>query len=182
MSEDIKKEVETTVQPTDKVVASTEQGVETTQSIAPEIDYEAQNAALIEELTRVEKEKENYKRAALKAKGKLPQDLPEEEEGTTDLETLIEKKVEEKLILSRESQIRKQQEELIKKALKENKELKLALQAKSQVSNVSVGSGGSTMEVSDGVLSKAQIESLKAQKWPDDKIQRLKENLLKAKR
>lgn len=192
MSEDMKKEVEKLVQPTDataEVVASTEPGVETSQSPAPEIDpevdYEAQNSALIEELARVEKEKENYKRAALKAKGKLPQPSSyEEEEEPSDLEALIEKKVEEKLILSRETQIRRQQEELIKKALKENKELKLALQAKSQISNTSIGASGSSSSPapSDGVLTKEQIQLFKQQGWDDTKIQRLKDNLLKTKK
>lgn len=176
MSEDMQKEVEITTQ-TSSEVASTEQGVETLQSIAPGIDYEAQSNALVEELARVEQEKENYKRAALKAKGKLPDD--QEDQGN-DLEALIEKKVEEKFILSRETQLRKQQEELIQKALRENKELKRALQAKSQVSNMSMGSAGSsTQEVSDGVLSKDQIQTLKSKGWDDAKIQKFKENLSK---
>lgn len=181
MSEDTQKEVETSTQATAEVVASPEsQGVETSQSLAPEVDYEAQNSALMEELARVEKEKENYKRAALKAKGKLPQESSEEDDEQPDLKSSIREIVKEEFILSKEAQIRKQLEELNKKALRENKELKLALQAKSQISNASVGStNSSTLEVSDGVLSKEQIQYFKSQKWSDEKIERLKENLSK---
>lgn len=139
MSTETKQEVETTVQ-----TASTEQtaaenaGVKTNESLAPEIDLAAEYEALLKENERINSEKENYKRGILKAKGKLP----EEEELDESEDERIDRKVREQILSIREIETKQKEQEVIKKLIRQNKELKLTAQNRAQVSSASSGSSG----------------------------------------
>lgn len=66
-----------------------------------------------------------------------------------------------------------------KTILKTQKEMAVALQNRQGLSNSGQGSSTEGMEVQDSVLSKTQVDELKAKGWTDDKIQRFKANLNK---
>lgn len=145
------------------------------------IDYQAELALKDAELAKVKEERENYKKGLLKAKGKLPDsELPGEHE--QDLEELVNRKVEEKLLDTREAQIQKEKAELLEKALKENRELRLAAANRAQIPSGSQGSSSeTTVEPTGQFFSDAQIAELKKKGWDDKKIEALKKNVLKAK-
>lgn len=88
------------------------------------IDYEALLAEKDAELAKVKEEKENYKKGLLKAKGKLPEEELEEDLSADDKMRQIAQEV---VLSTKESQLNQEKDELYKKALKENKEMKLAM-------------------------------------------------------
>lgn len=150
---------------------------------ATEVDYEALLAEKDAELARVRDEKENYRKGMLKAKGKLPQDEGSDDNDASpeNLEAIVERKVQEKLLNTREAQIQAERDQALKAVLKRNKELELALKNRAQVASSSgQGSNLDKPEVkSDSFFSNDQIASLKAKGWSDEKIAKLKENLVK---
>ena len=160
--------------------AAAEGGVEAKASNAPEMheDLLAVIEAKDAELLKVQTERENYKRGMLKAKGKIEDTGSEPEE----LDELIARKVEERLLATKEVQLAKEKDDAIKALAKRNKELELALKNRSQISNSGVGNSSETIPVSDNVLSQDQIKHLKTVKgWSDAKIETFKQNLLKQK-
>ena len=130
-----------------------------------------------EEIQKIAAERDNYKKGLLKAKGKI-QDDEDETEDPTDLMRRIAR---EELLASQEGILRKEKDELIKKVLKENKELKLASRNREQLSKTENSTSVDTPkpEKTD-TLSKDQIESLKKKGWDDKKIELYKKNLAKA--
>lgn len=163
--------------------ASAEQEVQNKVSTASEIQsedllevLEAKDA----ELVKIREEKENYKRGLLKAKGKLDED---DDSDSPDIDTLIDRKVNEKFLASKETQLLKEKDEAIKALAKRNRELETTLKNRSQISTgVSQGtSEENVVKVSDNILSAEQIKSLKAKGWNDDKIELFKKNLQKNK-
>jgi len=159
--------------------AASQEGVETSASSAHEVqteDFIAVLEAKDQELAKVRAEKDNYKRGLLKAKGKV-----EEEDDSEDIDAKIDRKVNERLLDSKEAQLIQEKENLLKQALKRNKELETALKNRSQISPTGAGSHQETQAVSDNVISAEQIKNLKARGWNDEKITRFKENLLKQK-
>lgn len=138
----------------------------------------AQRDAKIAEL---EIERDNYKNVALKRLGKLPGDKEFlEGEGKTQLTT--EEVVKDQL-LQREIDIAKtEREQEVKKILKENSELKLALKNRPQGA-LGGDSGSSGVEVKDNVFSSQQIEELKKRAArlkadPEKFIENAKKNFL----
>ncbi len=85
-------------------------------------DSEARVAALEAEKARLIEERENYKNAYLKEKGKKIPDTPGEESEDDKMRRIAQ----EVQANSRIAEIAREQDTIIKKALKENKELKLA--------------------------------------------------------
>lgn len=81
-------------------------------------------------------DRDNYKKGLLKAKGKLPE---EEEESVSEI---VAREVAKALASSKEVQIRTQQDALIQKVLKENKELRTTVGNKAGMSSAGIGSGG----------------------------------------
>lgn len=149
-------EVETTeVQP-----ASTEQptAVEKIeeQSPAAEIDYATEYAALLEENVRISSDRNNYRKGLLHAKGKKQVD---EEELSEDekIEQLLDRKLAERDDKNKEDKKR----ELAMKLVKENRELKIALQNRSQVSVGASGSSTKETVTNDTYWSKDQLEYFK---------------------
>lgn len=175
MSEDIKAvETEQTAAPAPGV----EQVSEAPQEQSQEVDFAAEYEALLAENKRIEAEKENYRRGLLKAKGKVVDDEPLEEEAE-DMESLIERKVQEKLLETQEAKNAKAREAIIEKALKENRELKLSLQTRSQITNSSQGTHNETQEVNDTFFTKEQLEYFKKRNLDPERV---KANILKNKR
>jgi hypothetical protein len=66
-----------------------------------------------------------------------------------------------------------------KTILKTHKEMAVALQNRQGLSTTGQGSSTEGVEVKDSLLSKEQINDLKARGWDDKKIQRFKDNLRK---
>lgn len=135
-----------------------------------------------EEIAKLKEERDNYRKVALKRKGKLPADeeffAEEGKEGPT-----VEDQV--KLALMESELARKQQEREVEihRITKENSELRLAL--KNQPGQSIGGDSGTSTEVKDNVFSAAQLEALKQRALrlkadPEKFIESAKKNLLKS--
>lgn len=141
------------------------------------IDFEQAYNSLSEEYKQLETEKENYRKGMLKAKGKIKNE--DDSAASEDIESIIDRKVAEKVISQRELDLKARENALIKQAFAKNKELSLALKNRSQQgSSMGVHSEG-TVTTNDRMLSPDQISSLKAKGWDDKKIELFKKNLNK---
>ena len=141
------------------------------------VDYQAEYESLLEEQLKTAEERDNYTKGLLKAKGKLPED----EEDLEPEDERIGRIVAEQLASSKYAQIEKAKEDLIKKTLSENAELKKALTNKAQISDTPPGSpvDNPPFTAADGLLSKEQIAYFKSKKWSDKKIEEYKQNYAK---
>jgi len=138
------------------------------------IDYEREFNALLEENNRIANDRDNYKKGLLAAKGKAPElDLE-----STELDTLIEKKVQDTLLRTKEFQNNQAREELVKKVFAENKELKIALANKSGISSVAPGSSVSRPDVKVESWTPEQLAYFAKRNLNPDKV---KENYIKTK-
>lgn len=169
-------------------------GVETTIENAPtqseasvthnteEVDYEAIIAEKDRQLAKVNEEKENYRKGMLKAKGKLPEDGQMDNDSPEELDYIIERKVAEKLLSTREAQIQAERDAAMKAVLKRNKELETALKNRSQVTSITgIGSNQEQpIGKSDDYFSNDQIKALRAKGYDDKKIEQIKINARKA--
>ena len=174
MSTDVKA-VETKVEE-----AATQPEVVATPS-ATEVDYEALLTAKDAEIAKVREEKDNYRRGMLKAKGKLPEEDDNSLNGE-DLDAKIDRKVQERLLATREAQVSAEKDALIMAMAKKTKELTLALKNRGQVTSPS--GAGSNQEQPEGkkdnLLSNEQLNALKARGFDDKKIEEFKKNMAKA--
>ncbi len=153
--------------------------VNTTDSAASQTDLitvddtEAKIATLEAEKAKLTEEAANWKIAALKEKAKA------KEEGTNvDEDERMRHIAQETLANSRLAEIAREQDTIIKKALKENKELKLALM-NGKGPNAAQGSHSEGQPVRDTLVTPEQMASFKARGWDDKKIERYKKNLVK---
>lgn len=144
------------------------------QANVPTEDLEAKNAALEAEKARLIEENANWKLAALKAKGKTKEN-PEE----LDADEKMRQFVREEIANSRLAEINKEQDGIIKKALKENKELKLAQINRTTTPPASVGTHTEGQQVQDTLVTSEQVAAFKARGWNDKDIERYKKNLNK---
>ncbi len=140
-------------------------------------DYEAKVTALEAEKARLIEEGANWKLAALKAKGKL-KESPDAQE-TDDEKT--RRIMREEIANSRLGQIDAEREALLKKALKENKELKLAqFNRTTTTPSGAIGTHSEGQKVQDTLITPEQLAAFKARGWDDKQIERYKKNLLRA--
>lgn len=148
----------------------------------PPVDYQAELAAKDAELVKVREEKENYRKGMLKAKGKPADSGKGAQDGELSLEEKIAEAVKAQMLDSAEVRIQREKDEVSAKILKENRELRLAMANKSQISNGSVGaSSETTIESKAGqFFSDAQLADLKKRGFDDKKIEMLKKNILKS--
>ena len=153
---------------------------ETSSQNTQEVDYEAELAKVNEKLAKTNEEKENYRKGMLKAKGKLP-DEDDNSSNDEDIDAKIDRKVQERLLATREATIIAEKEALVSSLAKKNKELTLALKNRGQISTTSgQGSNEDRQEVkTDKYFSKEQIADLKKRGWSDEKIETAKKNMLK---
>jgi hypothetical protein len=150
---------------------------ESTETIATQTavvtveDLEAKNAALEQEKAKLIEESANYKVAYLKEKKKHSE--PEDE----DEDDKIRRIAQETLANSRIAEIAREQDAIIKKALKENKEMKLALNNKTPSVSAAVGTHSEAPPVRDTLVTPEQLEAFKKMGWSDKDIERYKKNL-----
>jgi hypothetical protein len=137
-------------------------------------DHGAKYSTLEAEKAKLMEEKENYRLAYLKEKSR--KDSGENVDDEERLRTLMR----EELAKSRIADIAVEQEALITKISKENKELKLANMNKATISApASIGSHSETPQVKDTLVTTEQMAYFKSLGWSDAKIDLYKKNLQK---
>lgn len=167
-------EAATTTPPT---VVEKKDGVTTTQPV----DYQAELARVNAELAKTNEDKENYRKGMLKAKGKLP-DSGNSDDDELSLDEKIAIAVKGQILDTNEAKLKQEKDELLGKVLKENSEMRVALQNRSQVSSGAQGASNETkIEPSGQFFSEAQIADLKKRGWNDAKIEAFKKNVLRNK-
>jgi hypothetical protein len=144
-----------------------------------EEDLEAKSTALEAEKSRLVEERDNYKNAYLKEKRKKTEFI-EDDGGSQPLdEEKLRQITREELANSRLAEIAREQDAIIKKALRENKELKLAHLSKATTTPASVGTHNESIPVTSTLITSEQMASFKAKGWTDKDIERYKKNLQK---
>lgn len=148
---------------------------------ASEVDYEAELTKVNAELVKTREEKENYRKGLLKAKGKLPGDTDLDDSDPEELETLVDRKVNERFLSTKEAQLQAAKDAIIEGQSRRLKELEVALKNRGQITSTSAaGSNQDKPEVkTDSYFSPEQIQSLKAKGWDDKKIEEAKKNMQK---
>lgn len=132
----------------------------------PSVTLEEYNA-LQERLTKIEAEKDNYKKGLLQAKGKLPEDEPYFDESPTvtpeTIAEIVRKELAAKELDQEHANLLKQKEDLLQKVLRENEELRLATIAKSKAGQTP-SSGGVSLkpETSASFWSPEQEAAIRA--------------------
>lgn len=139
-------------------------------------DAEARIAALEAEKATILEREANYKMAYLKEKNRNEEIDPNESE-----ETRIRRITREELAQSRLLAIDTEKEVLLKKSLKENNELKLALLNKT-TPPATQGTHSETLVVTDTLVTPEQLAEFKKMGKDDKWIERYKQNLVKNKR
>lgn len=142
--------------------------------IAPEEDLESKVALLEAEAQKLLEEKENYRKAYLKEATRAGSYFDESDEER------LRKIAREELHNSKLAQITKEKEDLLARALKENKELKLAQLNKTSTPPAAMGSHNESAPVRDTILTPEQEKFLRTNKgFTDADVERYKKNLLK---
>lgn len=136
-------------------------------------DYQERIKVLEGEKAQILEEALNYKTALLKEKGRNRENLEDESE-----DERVRRITREELANSRLTEIDREKAALAEKALKENKELKLALQNKAGVPT-SIGSHSESQPVRDTLITPEQLAEFKSRDWSEKDIERYKRNLQK---
>ena len=143
-----------------------------------EVDLEAANVALEAEKAHLIEERDNYKFAYLKKTRK--EQLEVNDEGIEETQDdKLRRITREELANSRIADIAREQDVIIKKALRENKELKLAQLNKTNIPPASVGTSNEGISVTSTSITPEQMAYFKAKKFTDKDIERYKKNLQK---
>lgn len=152
-----------------KVVQQNEQTATTVQTDTSTValdDAEARIAAL-------EIERNNYKIALSKEKTKKkPEDFADEDE-----EDKIQRIVDARIASSKIAAIDAEKEAIYQKAIKENKELKLAHLNKQTTPPGTMGSHNESIAVTDTLVTPEQMAYFKSKNYTDKDIERYKKNL-----
>lgn len=150
--------------------------VDTPAAAAPQTsadDSEAKIASLEAEKAKLIEESANYKLGMMKAKGKAKEDTEEDEDAR------MERIARKALADSRLADIAREQDAIIKAALKENRELKLAYLNKDTTPPAGIGSHNESTPVRDTLVTPEQAAAFKQRGWTDKDIERYKKNLNK---
>src|SRR6185312_1145563 len=168
----------TAVETQTETAAPQSEVVESSTIESTEVDYEAELAKKDAEISQIKKEKENYRKGMLKAKGKIPDEDDNSSNVDEDIDSKVKRLVQEQLLVTKEAQAIADKENLVKDLARKNKELTLALKNRGQVTSTSAqGSNNDKPEVkTDKVLSNDQLSALKAKGWDDKKIEEFKKN------
>lgn len=148
--------------------------VDTPVAAAPQTnadDSEAKIAALEAEKAKLMEESANYKLGMMKAKGKTKEDADDDEDAR------MERIARKTLADSRLADIAREQDAIIKAALKENRELKLAYLNKDTTPPAGIGSHTESAPVRDTLVTPEQAAAFKQRGWSDKDIERYKANL-----
>lgn len=158
----------------DTKTATVEPTIAPAEEVTPTLTVEEDLGARFQQL---EKEKDNYKTAYLNEFQKNKA-LKENQGGTLTDEDKMRQIAEETLANSRVVEIAREQDEIIQKALKENKELKLAhLNKTTTTPAATVGAHSETAAVKDTSLSPELLAYGKARNWSDKDFANYKKNL-----
>ncbi len=141
----------------------------------PTEDLEAKVSTLEAEKARLIEESANWKLAALQAKQRRKEGLEPEDD-----DEKLRRITREEIANSRLAEITKEQDAIIKKALKENKELKLANINKTNIPPAAIGTHSESRAVTDTLVTPEQLLAFKARGWTDKDIERYKKNLQRA--
>lgn len=154
----------------EEIIPATEADAPT---IAPEDDSEARIAQLEAEKAKLTEEAANYKVAYLKGQSRA------EDTANEDDDERMRRIAQETVANSRIAEIAREQDAIIQKALKENKELKLAQLNKSKEPPAAMGTHSEGTAVRDTLVTSEQLDAFKARGWSEKDIERYKKNLLK---
>ena len=130
-----------------------------------------------EQLTKTERDRDNYRAATLVYKGKEVEISDLDLTDPTQTRAYVDRIVEERLLAERNSSAKKSYDAFADRLARENKELKLALTNKVSVANA--GAGGGVNENSESKVSywsPEQIADLKKRGWSDDKIKKAEQH------
>ncbi len=156
-----------------KAVNTTVPAAEQTE-VTTVVDNEAIIAALEAEKAKLTTERDNYKIGMLKEKAKSKGEDFEEED-----DERMERIAKKALADSRLAEIAREQDTIIRAALKENKELKLARLNKNETTTVK-GSSTESTPVRDTLVTQEQMRHFtEVLKWDANKIERYKKNIQK---
>lgn len=127
---------------------------------------------------KLEEEKENYRQAYLKTDEKLKNKsqvhLDEDEDEK------INRKVQEAIANSRLVDIAREQDEIVQRTLKRNKELELALLNKTTTApSAALGTHSESSTVRDTLVTPEQEAFFKAKGWGPEDVEKYKKNLQK---
>lgn len=166
-----------------KIEAATAQSeVVATPPATEVVDYEALLKKKDEELAQIKTEKENYRKGMLKAKGKLPEEEEMDSSTPEGLEALVDRKVQEKMLSTKEIQFQSEKDEAIRAVIRRNKELEVALKNRGQVTSpAGIGSNQEKQQEGkvDNYFSNDQLNALRAKGFDEKKIEELKKNMSK---
>lgn len=154
-------------------VNTTDSAASQTEIITVDDDKEVKIASLEGEKAKLIEEVANWKMAALKEKAKAKDEgiEPDEDERMTRI-------ARKALAESRLAEIAREQDAIIQKALKENKELKLA-QLNKKEPGAAMGTHSEASPVKDTLITPEQMAAFKARGWDEKKIERYKKNYLR---
>lgn len=154
-----------------KTVNTPEPAVVQKDVVTLDDDNQAKIASLEAEKAQLTEEAANWKVAALKAKAKAKEEgiEPDEDERMAGIARRA-------LADSRLAEIAREQDAIITKTLKENRELKLAALNKKEPSAAS-GTHSEEPTVQDTQVTPEQMAAFKARGWDDKQIERYKKNL-----
>jgi len=165
---------------TPAVAAAVGPGVETpVQPKAPEADPESRLKALQAELEKTRSDRDNYRKAALKAKGKAPaEDSGVDFSDPSQLADFIKHTVAETQISRDYEAKEKALMDYAAQIARENNELRLAMASKTASTAIAGGAGaGSTAasgsEVQTGYFSPEQVAELKKRGMNDEQIKKV---------
>ena len=149
-------------------------------AVSAQVDPIAEKDELI---AKLQEERDNYKAVALKRLGKLPgdADFGKDNEGLSVAEQV------RMALLDREIDAeQKKKEEELRRIVKENAELRLALGNRPEQHSIGSGGEGASVEVKDNVITEQQRAALTAQAKrlgadPEKFIENFKKNLTQRK-
>lgn len=164
--------------------AIVEDGVENLETIAPEshsqdVDYEALLREKDKELEKLARERENYKQGMLRAKGKASEEELFADE--VSQEDRIRSMIREEMLSTESAKLAQEREEILARALRENKELRLSNKTKSQKGSAPVASSTNQERPKSDVpfWTEAQLAVMKSRNIDPEKA---KENYLALKK
>lgn len=160
-------------------INKTDQPVAVDQTVVntvAEDDTEARIALLEAEKAKAIEEASNYQLAFMKEKQKNASkgDFEDETE-----EEKIRRITREELSQTKIAQIDAEKEALLKKVIKENKELRLAHLNNTNTPPATLGTHSEGFKVTDTSITPEQLSAFKARGWSDKDIERYKKNLQK---
>ena len=129
------------------------------------------------DIERITEERNNYRKGMLKAKGKTSDEGDEPELSIAEQVSLA---VKEALLDSAITTAQKEKDEIVKKALRENAELKTAIKNRTGMNPTGQGAASDTeaLKPKDNFLSDEQIKHFKAQGKDDAWIERYKKTVM----